>query len=765
MEYGKFINHGAQYVVETPKTPNKWFNYLFNDEYYLEVTQTGQGDSRCLVPEIRTCTKGYRYFYIYNRNSKEYWSSAYRPLKTELGSFECIHSLGWTEIKSNYKGIKASIKVFVPREGTQEVWTFKFENGTDEAQELSAFSAFSLEFGDTMGSKCKFNEENGILNSFTFPYHVFYDEKEKLNNKNSLIYMFSDKTINSYECGEKGFFGGDDTTEVPDAVLKGGCSNNFSEGDKPIGVFEHRISLKAGEVKEFNIIIGCANNLEEAKKVKNKFLTNGYIKEELNKVNNYWKKVCSQFSIETPDENLNYLVNYWLKKQVVLMAKNNRLSVYCPVRNQLQDAMGYGMLDNKGAEELIVKVMREQQPNGYIKQWYMTDGSAPKALCLLNHMDAPIWLVSCMCALIQQSGDISILEREVGFKNSTEKASVYEHMLRAIYFLSEQTGKHGLCLMGDGDWTDPINGAGRLGKGESTWSSMGLKYAILQLLPLVQNKKDTINESILKDIAQSLDEAINAACWDGNWYVTGYDDFGRPFGKSSDEEGKIFLNAQTWAIMSETAREDRLKKCVESIETLNSPCGPLLLEPAFSDWNKTWGRISIKVAGTTENGAIYCHGSMFKAYSDCLLGDGLKAYETIIKTLPTNPENDPQKSSQMPIFVPNYYFGLRESSNFGKSSNHHSTGTAAWLLWVTLEHMLGANATIDGLKIKPCIPAQWKEFTVKRTFKNAVYEIQVKNPEGAVTGVKELYVNGYRFEGELLPYEDGKIYKVQVIMS
>lgn len=765
MKYGRFAGNGSQYIINTPKTPNKWYNYLFNDSYYMEISQTAQGNSQCLEKGIRTFTRGYRYFYVKNNINKEIWSPNYRPLKSALDNYECIHSLGSTEIISEYKGIETSIRAFVPREGVQEVWTLKVKNNMDEAQDLSLFSVYSFENGDPMGSKADYDKESGLLWSFTFPYHVYYEEKEKLDDKNSLIYMFADSPINSYDCSEKRFFGGDDTTEIPAAIINDSCSNFRSEWDNPLGAFEHKMILKPGEEKEINIFIGCAKDLQEASVKKEKWMQSGVVEKELRKVEEYWEGVSNQFIIETPDKNLDYLVNYWLKKQVTLMARNNRLSVYCPVRNQLQDAMGYSMIDTKIAEELMIKVIKRQEKNGFIKQWYMTDGSAPKALCLLNHMDAPIWLVSCMCSLVNQAGNIEILDREVEYKDSDEKGTIYEHMLKAVYYLSEQTGEHGLCLMGDGDWTDPINGAGRLGKGESTWSTMGLKYAARQLIPFARKKGDVSSIEKLESIAARLDDAINTHCWDGNWYVTGFDDFGVPFGKSSDEEGKIFLNSQTWAIMSETARGERLEKCKEAIEGLNSASGPLLLAPAFSDWNKTWGRISIKLAGSTENGSVYCHASMFKAYSDCLAGDGNKAYETIIKTLPTNPENDPDKNLQVPLFVPNFYFGLKDSPNFGQSSNHNGTGTAAWLLWVVIEHMLGAKATVDGIQITPCIPAEWKQFNLKRKFNNALYEIKISNPLGVQLGVKEIYVNGNKINGNLLPYKEGENFTVEVIMG
>ena len=395
----------------------------------------------------------------------------------------------------------------------------------------------------------------------------------------------------------------------------------------------------------------------------------------------------------------------------------------------------------------------------------MIDGSPPKDLCFLKHNDGAVWLVICICTLVQQSGNIELLDKEVEFKDSDEKATVYKHLLKAVDHLAGYTGEHGLCLMGDGDWTDPINGIGRLGKGESTWTTLALKYSILHLLPLCKKRGDKVNIESLEKLEQRLDEVINSNCWDGDWYIGGYDDFGVPFATSDDEEAKVFLNAQTWAIMSRAAKGERLEKCINAIRKLDTPCGPLLLWPEFSSWNKRWGRISIKLAGTTENGSVYCHASMFKSYADCIAGNREEAYETIRKTLPTNEENPHERSLQIPIFVPNYYFGLKDSPDFGRSSQNHSTGTAAWMLWVTVECLLGVKATIDGLEINPYVLDGWESFKLDRVYKNARYSIIIKKTKCGNTGVEKIKVNGKEIKDNILPYEDGKNYLVEVNIS
>lgn len=764
MSYGAFTGSGAEYVITTAKTPARWFNYLFNDSYYMEVSQTGQGKSTAFLPRHREFNReGYKYFYLLDQESGECWCPAEQPLGTENEEFTCTHALGWSEIRSVRGGISCTIRVFVPHEGMREHWTLTVGNSTGRPRNLSLFSVFSLENGGVMGSKCSYEADSGILGSFSFPYHVFYEEKEKCDDHSNLVYLFSDRWPDSYDCSERNFFGGDGTGGLPAAVKNGRCSGRIGEAENPAGAFQHRLELAPGGSETVELVLGCARTREEAGDIRQSWLRTG-TEQLLQEVNGYWAGLSASLTVETPDSSLNHFLNHWLKKQIVFQIRTNRMSVYCPIRNQLQDALGLAMIDPGGALAYMETVLARQEQSGFIQQWIMTDGSPPQKLCLLTHKDGPLWLLICLVALVHQAGDLSLLDRPVPFKDRAEPAPIYEHLLLAADYMAAETGAHGLCLMGHGDWNDPINGPGRLGRGESAWSTMALMYGAAELIPLCRLRGDEESAQRLELLVEALDEAINGTCWDGAWYVAGFDDNGEAFGTEHDEEGKLFLNTQTWAIMCGAARGERLTACLAAIDSLDTPAGPLLLAPAFTQWNPKWGRISIKLAGTTENGSVYCHASMFKVFADCRAGRGAAAYETLRRTLPTNPDNPPERNLQVPIFLPNYYFGLQDSPNFGRSSHHNSTGTVGWMLWTAMDYVLGIRASAEGITVVPCIPPEWSWYKVSRPFRKAVYEVLVLNPQHLQRGTLHLSVNGQAWTGMVLPYEAGRTFQVEAIL-
>lgn len=660
-----------KYIIETPKTPRNWTNKLFNDSYVLELSGTMQGDSRTFINyEVTDFIKKQRHFYVKDEISKEIFCPFYTPLKTKLDSFESEYGLGTHKIISSYKGIASEIRAFVPVKGFKEFWTIKIKNTTCEEKTLSIYSVYSFEDLSFMGSNAGIDAENNYIYKVAYPGAANYEETIRNNEKLKYVYAYCDKEISSYETNKYRFYGCEDETEIPEQIEKGCLGNTVTQGMESIlAAFQNKITLKPGEEFEVNFILGVTVHKEE---IKEEIKVD--IQEELKKVEELWKKRCDNFMVKTGHSDLDTLVNYWFKKQVTYLSRTNRLDCSSPVRNELQDTMGYAFSEPAEAMEIVKRVMARQHMSGYIKQWNIHNGP-PRGLATLRHSDAPLWLIACFIEIISYIiKDESLYEEKVGYIDSDEKGSIWEHLKKAAYFMSsrEEIGAHGLCLMRDGDWTDPMNGVGRLGRGESVWNSMFLVYCIKEM------NKIRYDEELAKR-AEKMKENINKHCWDGEWYLAAFDDFGRKVGTNEDEEGKIFLNTQTWAIISGVAEGERLEKVKKSLEKLKTPFGYKLSDPAFSKWNEKWGKISIKQMGALENGAIYCHGTAFKAFADLISGDNDASMESMLSGLPTNPDNPPEKNMQLPLYLPNYYFGI-ENENFGRSSCFYNTGTTAWVM-------------------------------------------------------------------------------------
>ena len=588
--------------------------------------------------------------------------------------YSCEHHIYKSVMLEEFDSFTSKITVFVPAEGKREVWNIEIENKTNSTINAQVFACFGFANICYLSLECDYT--NGYFCKSSFPYHIKYEEYEELKPAERKAYAMSDKAVKSYECSKDRCFGGDNPFSTPLMVESGEGSNKKCEYEPCIAGFHHELSISAGEADSVTYIAGQAESRAEIDEIRKNMPD---FKEEIKQAEEKWSRATAPLNIATEHEDLNALVNYWIKKQIIYLARHNRGGVYCPVRNQLQDAMGYAVINPKGALELALRVLRRQRKDGYLKQWYMTDNSPDTGLCLIEHSDACVWLVICMLEIIKLTGDEANYSLMEGYIDSEDKESILTHLKKAALYMSSQLGEHGLCLMKDGDWTDPINGAGRLGRGESTWNTLALIYAIRLL-------NDVEYDPALDEIKDKLTEAVNKHCWDEDRYIVGFDDEGRPFGCRGEKEGALFLNAQTWALFAGVCDGERTKIVRNTIDTLKTDFGFLLLAPLFEDWNPVWGKISIKQKGTTENGSVYSHGNMFKAYADFVCGDKTAAVDTILSILPTNPKNPPDKNLQVPIFIPNYYFGC-EGDNFGHSSNVYSTGAAAWMLWLADKYL------------------------------------------------------------------------------
>ncbi len=711
MSYGKFTDGGKAFVISTPFTPTTWANKLFNDNFHINISQRLMGGGEMLTNDFSS----ERFFEDQNAFYLNVDGKSYILCKGMGKNYSCEHRLYQTEITEEFDGVEVKVRVFVPVNGARVFWTATVKNTSGEEKQISLFSLFTIHNPGYMAYETKY-DQNGYIYHTGFPYYVRYEDKEKVEPNKRIRYVLSDVLPDSFECNKQRFFGCDDYSVVPLAVSNNKCESKMAELEENISAMQHKKCLASGEEFSVNFLWGIEKEKETIDDIAKNFPN---VEKELDDIKALWDKRCEAYFIDTPDTELNYLTNYWFKRQTYFFGRLNRGGSYCPIRNQLQDYIGYSILEPRDAYERALKVVARQHHNGYIKQWYLTNGEPDRALCLINHSDAPIWLVLCLVEIVEQNGDKSLYETKIPYMDSPVSESLLTHLKKAAYYMATRRGEHGLCLILDGDWNDPVNGPGHLGKGESTWNTVALAYAIERLNSI------SFDEGLEK-IRQELINSVNEHCWDGDWYVAGIDDFGKPYGSKKDADAQKFLNAQTWAIISGAAKGDRLEKVKATIESMKNDFGYTLIDPPFQQYSPVWGRVSIKQRGTTENGSVYCHSVMFKAFADCLLRDGDMARDTILSVLPTNPKNPPEKNLQIPTHYSNYYVGA-EGDNYGRSSCHYNTGTTAWHIWLILEHICGLKNTTDGVKLNPVLPSAWANMTLTRKLGEDKYTLSVKD--------------------------------------
>ena len=683
---GKFCEKGNVYILQEKRTKFPLHNYHFNREYYMTVANDLSGESKGLEPMEKTFNRNFRYCIV--KDEADVWSVGGAGENAgEPDDFLCEYRLHSTVLMAKKKDVKVSVEAFVPLQGMGEYFIYKIKNESKEKRRCSLTIVHSLEDGP-MGAKCQAEMDNRLIYSHVVPYHIYYDDYAKIASKCCYSYTVASRKADRVHCSEYALFDG-----VRHDVRNAASAQNYpiSYYGKPIAGFSYDFDLEAGEEQTVWTYTGLCVTAQEAKKQAETLLSDLSIAEkELGKTRAFFEAYTDKKWTHSGDENIDNFASFWAKKQLMCMAYTRRCSKGYGVRNALQDAMGLAFLDESSAIAYFKDVLGEQKKDGSLRQHGVWGNVYPlQGLGLLYIRDGPSWLVLCVANYVLSSGNYAFLQEKVGYKDGGED-TVLGHLLNAVAFMWKDRGMYGLSLLGDGDWTDPINGPGRKGKGVSTWTSMAFVYGVRTLICVLQNAGEVVYIENLKAMMGEMETNILSSCYVDEQFIAGYNDEGEAYGCKEDQEGNLFLNMHSWAIISGVAKGEVRDRCVELIKSLCVPFGVLVMKPPFTDWNAKFGKISVKRAGSTENGSAYCHASMFAIYALFKAGEKEFATKLMKDILPTH-DYQADFDVQAPIFIPNYYFGV-QSPQYGRSSGVNNTGTCAWFIKTYKEFFMDKKA-------------------------------------------------------------------------
>lgn len=805
MKYGYFSKDGKEYILTDPNTPRPWINFLTNEEYCAVISATGGGysfykDSRnermlwWLGPNLYKDRPG-RYVFVRDEQTKEVFSITWQPLRKQYDSFEARIGFGYQVIRSSRNKISGEITYFVPRKEHCEIWKVKIKNGSGKTRKLNLFGYVEFFIGNwdyityyniaTLWNRVGLDKKS---NSIIARKTAFYQEFNIKNNPYQVFFTSSEKA-DSWDANKYRFLGRYNTEENPECVFNGKCTESICDGEEPVGVLQHNITLKPGEEKTIIYILGQTSSEEEFDRILKMYKTPKNVDQELTEVKKFWETAIGNVKVETPDKEFDNIANYWVKYQLYMCNYWSRSPSFYHegqggrgYRDSCQDAEGILALNTKHAKEKILKIASLTRRDGTVAPgWSDTYGKYHNR----PFKDHPTWLTSTVIAYVKETGDLSILDKKVvwikdmwrdgGTKRDInwDKGTVddgdgtlFEHLLAQLNFTYNDVSVHGIPRVGEADWNDALDMAGRRQIGESVWLAMALVRSLKFLAELAEIKGESTIATDLREKAEVMAGRINEYGWDGRWYIAGYNDDLVPFGSNKNSEGKIFLNSQSWAILSGIVPPDRLPLVLDSVDKkLKYKHGLALLAPAYSVFDPGLGRIAMFSKGTKENAAVFCHAHVFMAVAYAAAGLGTKAYESICQIMP-NKQHDVELYKTEPYVFSEYLIGPDHPYAHGEGAFTWLTGTAGWTFLFITEWILGVKREYKGLRIQPCIPAKWKKCRITRDFRGATYEISIENPNGVETGIREIYVDGKRADSNLIkPHGDGKVHDVRVVMG
>ena len=781
MRYGYFDDSNREYVITRPDTPLPWINYLGVDSYCGLMSNTAGGYSfykdaahnrllRYRYNNVPSDRPG-RYIYMRDNKTKDYWSATWQPTNKDLKKYkyECRHGLSYTKISSEYAGIKSETTYFVPVGEANEIWRIKVKNNTNKARSISLFTYVEFCLWDALNDMTDY-QYNLNIGKTEFKNNCMYHLTLYNMHKHNFAYFWSNTKVASFDGVRQNFVGPYRGEANPIAVENGKCSGSLAVGWAPFGGLNVNLTLKAKEEKEVVFVLGYGEGLGAEKKAMTKYKNPKNVDKALAELKSHWDENLAKYTAETPDPAVNSMVNIWNQYQCKTTFNWSRSASYYEAggergmgfRDSNQDTLGFAHQIPDKVRLRLIDIASVQFPEGRAHHGY---SPLTKKGSNEGFGDDHLWLVQSVHNYIKETGDMNFLNELVPYTDGS-KGKMYEHVQRAVEYAWNNVGHYGLPKAGKADWNDCLNLSGPKGMFVSVMISCQLVMGSNLLAELAEKSGRVLDVDKYKDMAKEMKKRINENAWDGEWYMRAFDDNGTPVGSSKSEEGKIWLESNTWAVLSGVAEGDRMIQTLDSIKKhLSTKYGIVLFSPAYSQYHPELGYVSVFPRGLKENAAIFCHTNPWAMCAEAIAGRGEQAF-AYYKTILPSATNDIADIHWTEPYVYSQMIAGKEHKDFGQAKNSWLTGTAAWNFVAASQYILGVKADFDGLIIDPCIPKTWKGFKVKRVWRGNTYLINVTNPKKVNKGVYKLVVDGKEIKGNKAPiFKDGKEHTIDAVMG
>ena len=718
--YGGFNADGSEYVIRLPKQadgtvkrpPLPWSNVLANPHNAgCVVTESGAMHTFAQNSREHRITPWHNdpvidphgeAFYIRDEDSGLYWSPTPGPVAGN-GDYEVRHGLGYTSFHHISGDLDQRTTVFVPMDTTCRIVRIELRNLADQPRRLSVFNINRLVLGvdpkDTashLDSAWDIDAHALIAtnpNAGAFAHGTAY---AALLSPADAVHHSSDRAT---------VIGQGRSPARPLAVEQAETLDGRTGKGLDCAALQASITLAHGDVRTLTFVLGETNDAAGLKTQLNNLRKPGAVDEALAKVKAFWKDFTAKARVRTGKPDVDILVNHWLPYQNLVCRIWARTAYYQSggafgFRDQLQDALNLIRHDAGLTRKQILLNAANQFAEGDVLHWWHPFPDGTSRGIRTRFSDDLLWMPFATAKYIQHTGETAILDEQVRYltgplldegederfivpTESGTQGDLYEHCCRALD-RSLKVGKHGLPLMGTGDWNDGMNRVGREGIGESVWVGMFL-YAILgDFIPLCEARRDLAHAEKYRAHRAKLFEALNTEGWDGEWYRRAWYDNGAVLGSKTSDECQIDTLAQAWAVLTGTATGERVEQVLSAMDArlIDKDVGIIrLLTPAFDKTPHDPGYIKGYVAGVRENGGQYTHAALWSVMAYAQAGQKDKALELLEMISPirhTATQQGADRYMTEPYVIAADVYGVEPHN--GRGGWTWYTGSAGWMM-------------------------------------------------------------------------------------
>ena len=793
MQYGYFDNKHREYVIDRIDVPVSWTNYIGTGEMMGVFNHTAGGYLICGSSEYHRVTRfrpngvpmdgpGH-YVYLRDNQSGDFWSVSWQPVGKPKEHFSCRHGLGYVKYLSDYGGISAEQTLFVAMDEPVEIWDLHLRNDSGQMRSLSVFPYAEFSFHqvdmDNRNFQMSLYAAGSRFEKGVIEYELHYEE-------DSFQFFTADREPDGFDCLRDSFIGPYRTERNPIAVENGEMSGSFEKGGNHCAGLKQSLTLAPGEEARLLFFLG-EGDAAAGLRARDTY-SPARVDEEFRRLATFWNEKLGCLQVQTPNEGMNTELNLWNLYQSEINVMFSRFTSFIEVggrvglgyRDTAQDAMTIPHSNPRKCRERLIQLLRALTQEGYglhlfEPRWFEPEGreqsfksptvvpTPPRSQIVHSIRDAcaddALWLVSAVVQYIRETGEDEFVDEELGYADEGE-GSVYEHLKRILDFSARQVGQNGICKGLRADWNDCLN----LGGGESAMVSFLHLWALENFCTLAEHLGRREDAARYRKLAEQVRMRSREVLWDGAWFLRGITADNRKIGTKTDAEGKVHMESNTWAVISGAATQEQGILAMDSVdEYLFTEYGLMLNAPCYTKPDDGIGFVTRVYPGLKENGSIFSHPNPWAWVAEAKLGRGgraMKFYNALCPAL----QNDKIEIRKAEPYSYCQFIAGRDHTAFGRAHHPFMTGSAGWAYFAATQYLLGVRPEFDRLTVDPCIPGDWREFSVRRVWRGAVYEIHVQNPDGVEKGVRSVRVDGE--ETDRIPaLPAGRSCRVEVTMG
>ncbi len=771
--------------------PAPWINVVGNPAGGFLISETGAGMTWAensyfyrLTPwqNDPVCDMPGDCIYLRDDSNGALWTATPEPIR-EATPYTVKHGAGYSVFEHVHDNISTQLRVGMPEHDPVRIQILRIRNDSTAPRALTITSYAEWVLGVDREKTREFirtemADENRIMIARNHFDPIF---------SSRVAFSATSETVSSYTAARREFLGRNGTASRPAAMQRDELSGEAGDTIDPCAALEMKISIAPGESHEIVFLLGAIEDAEKAIELSRKFSTPESAKTALDHAAEVWRHRLSTIAVRTPDPTFDVILNQWALYQALSCRMWARSALYQSsgafgFRDQLQDVMAFAYAEPNVAREHIVRCANRQFEEGDVQHWWHPQSGRGVRT---RFSDDLAWLPFVVSKYIDLTGDSGVLDEKAHYLTMRELAAdehevydlpqvspleepVYDHCVRALKHACT-FGEHGLPLIGSGDWNDGMNRVGIHGRGESVWLAWFLITTLRRFAVHSRQRGDTALAEELVNTAQRYLDAIESTSWDGEWYRRAYYDDGAALGSKESDECKIDSIAQSWSLISHAGDGDRSRVAMKSLnEHLVREDARLiqLLTPPFNRGAHDPGYIQGYLPGVRENGAQYTHAALWAVLATALLRDGDRAMQLYRMINPVThaltPEDVATYKVEPYVIAADVYTA---EGHLGRGGWTWYTGSASWLYRVGLEEILGFCKRADTLSIDPCIPSEWKDFSIDYRYGESVYAITVRNPSGVQKGIASVTLDGVETDDSIKLMGDGGRHEVIVTMG